>query len=480
MKSAKDGLPPTASNAAVAAAAATPVSQIKHTIGSSFVVPGLYVTDHTFSVPLDYVDPSKGSIKVFVRELVAPNRAKDSLPYLLYLQGGPGFESPRPCEASIWIKSAVNHFRVILMDQRGTGLSTPVTTASLLKKGPPEAQAAYLEHFRADSIVVDAETVRRVMVPADGPCAGRWTALGQSFGGFCCVTYLSLAPHGLYEVLLTGGLPPAILEPCGADEAYRALFPRVLAQNKKYYSRYPGDVAVVGRIVRTLAAHPEGGPITPAGNRLTVRSFQMLGLGGLGSGGGFERLHYLLERAFDGEPDSTEIGLTFMKGFDSQMTWDTNPLYAILHESIYCQGAASRWAAQRVLDANFAEVFDAVKAANSNKPPYFTGEMVFPSMFDDFAALRPIKEAASIIAAKDNWPCLYDVQALESSMVPVASATYVEDMYVDFNLAQGTAGHIQGIRQWMTNEFMHSGVRDDGARIFEQLLGMTRGSIPIY
>ena len=32
------------------------------------------------------------------------------------------------------------------------------------------------------------------------------------------------------------------------------------------------------------------------------------------------------------------------------MAWDSNPLYALLHESIYCQGGgtASNWAAHRV------------------------------------------------------------------------------------------------------------------------------------
>lgn len=31
------------------------------------------------------------------------------------------------------------------------------------------------------------------------------------------------------------------------------------------------------------------------------------------------------------------------------MAWDSNPLYALLHEAIYCQGGqASAWAAHRV------------------------------------------------------------------------------------------------------------------------------------
>lgn len=37
-----------------------------------------------------------------------------------------------------------------------------------------------------------------------------------------------------------------------------------------------------------------------------------------------------------------------LQEFDSWMSWDTNPLYALLHESIYCQGAASNWSAQRI------------------------------------------------------------------------------------------------------------------------------------
>lgn len=34
--------------------------------------------------------------------------------------------------------------------------------------------------------------------------------------------------------------------------------------------------------------------------------------------------------------------------FDAWMAWDTNCLYAVLHEAIYCQGAASNWAAHRI------------------------------------------------------------------------------------------------------------------------------------
>jgi hypothetical protein len=40
---------------------------------------------------------------------------------------------------------------------------------------------------RADNIVRDAEAVRMVLVPPDAPGGGKWSLLGQSFGGFCAV-----------------------------------------------------------------------------------------------------------------------------------------------------------------------------------------------------------------------------------------------------------------------------------------------------
>ena len=45
------------------------------------------MTDHTFTLPLDYEDKSKGKIKIFVREVVAYSRPKQQMPYLLFLQG---------------------------------------------------------------------------------------------------------------------------------------------------------------------------------------------------------------------------------------------------------------------------------------------------------------------------------------------------------------------------------------------------------
>lgn len=76
------------------------------------------------------------------------NHQQRNLPVLLYLQGGPGFEAPRPHSASMWVKSAVSNFRVMLLDQRGTGLSSGITCGNLAKQGSPQQQADYLSFFR--------------------------------------------------------------------------------------------------------------------------------------------------------------------------------------------------------------------------------------------------------------------------------------------------------------------------------------------
>lgn len=165
-----------------------------------------------------------------------------------------------------------------------------------------------------------------------------------------------------------------------------------------------------------------------------------------------------------------------LQDFDTWGSWDTNPLYALLHESIYCQGAASQWSAHR-MRAGYENYLDAAAAVDNDRPVFFTGEMVFPWMFDDFAELRQVKQAAEIIANRTDWPALYDVQQLNRNLVPVACVSYYEDMFVDFNLAQETLQQITSVRQLVSSEWLHDGIRENGAQLFDKLLNMARGSL---
>ncbi|MEU6063970.1 MULTISPECIES: hypothetical protein [Streptomyces] len=42
-------------------------------------LPGLAVTDHAFTVPLDHADPAGASVQVFARELTDPARVGERL-----------------------------------------------------------------------------------------------------------------------------------------------------------------------------------------------------------------------------------------------------------------------------------------------------------------------------------------------------------------------------------------------------------------
>ena len=197
-------------------------------------IPGLILREHVFDVPL-HPGANSPRIEVFGREVVRPDRDGDSLPWLVFLQGGPGFGSPRPFGRTGWLKVALERYRVLLLDQRGTGRSTPVTAASLARLPDDASRAEYLSHFRADGIVRDCEHIRDALVGS----TERWSLLGQSFGGFVSVCYLSTAPHGLREVFITGGLPPLDAHP---DTIYDATYARLQRKNQAYFERYPKTV----------------------------------------------------------------------------------------------------------------------------------------------------------------------------------------------------------------------------------------------
>lgn len=160
---------------------------------------------------------------------VEPEKEEKQLPWLVYLQGGPGMEC-RPPQDYGWVGtvldkgyqvglndlvsiehlfySYLNHFQyldtiyllfwssfqwlqLLLLDQRGTGLSSTITAGTLARQGNAVKQAEYLRHFRADNIVRDCEAIRKCLTEDYPEDKRKWSVIGQSFGGFCAVTYLS-------------------------------------------------------------------------------------------------------------------------------------------------------------------------------------------------------------------------------------------------------------------------------------------------
>ncbi|MEU4624458.1 alpha/beta hydrolase [Actinoplanes sp. NPDC023801] len=295
---------------------------------------GLFFVEHTLSVPLNHADPQGPHIEIFAREVREADPVAEGRPFLLYLQGGPGNRSPRGLP--VWLRRATRDYRVVLLDQRGTGLSTPLTRQTLARVADP---AAHLAHFRADSIVADAELLRA---------------------------------H------LAGDRPWSV-------EAF------------------------------------------------------------------FEN----------------ELSEVFLRRVDQAISFAEQPLFAVLHEAIYGQRAATGWAAHRVRDEFPA--FD----LDSGGPVRFTGEMIYPWLFEEDPALIPLAGAAGRLATKSDWTPLYDPERLATNKVPVVAAIYFDDMYVDRDMSLATAAAIGTLRPWVTSEYAHNGLGRE-ERVLDRLLTMLR------
>ncbi|PYH46544.1 proline iminopeptidase [Aspergillus saccharolyticus JOP 1030-1] len=437
-------------------------------------VPGkLRVAELFFDVPLNYTNPNEGNLRLFARSVrrlvtpVEPNAGSNDdkqLPWLVYLQGGPGFGC-RPPQEFGWINTVLEKgYQVLFLDQRGTGLSSTITASTLARQGNAVKQAEYLKQFRADNIVRDCEAVRRCLTTDYPEDKRKWSVIGQSFGGFCITSYLSMFPEGLSEAFICGGLPPLVNDP---DPVYARTYEKVLERNKAYYAKFPEDVERVKRIMQ----HLKDSEVALPSGTLTPERFQQLGIA-FGMHGGLDSVHDLVLRASNDLDVFGFLTRPTLTSIDSHGGMDNNVIYAILHEAIYCQGQASNWSADRyrATNTNFH--------INTSLPEIlFTGEMVYKDMFDSYTELNQIKEAADILAATSDWAPLYDEAQLAQNEVPVYAATYVDDMYVHFDLAQNTAAKIKGTKQFITNLMYHNAIRAKSDEVFQQLFAMREDTI---
>ncbi|KAJ2702661.1 hypothetical protein FB645_004196 [Coemansia sp. IMI 203386] len=458
------------------------VHELDRTDIESYTIGGGTVYERFFDCPLDYSSPeSSQRIRVFVRHIVPLGKETKvhELPFLLYLQGGPGYECSLPgsVKGSWHAKAIEEGYQILLIDQRGTGLSSPINADILDAKFQTTAEKVqYASHFRADNIVRDCEHVRKILCAGrTGEASQKLALLGQSFGGFCIVTYLSLFPDSISKAFITGGIPPLIDSP---DAVYKATYQRMISRNKQYYEKYPRDIARV----RTVIKHLNQNRVTlPDGGNLSPRRFQQLGLV-FGFTGGFDQVHQLVLRASNDIDTMDKLSVRTLTGIADMHSFDTNPLYCILHEAIYCQnGKPSMWSAHRVREECFAAEFEhswdkILTRSDPEMPVYFTGETVYPWMLEDYAQLRRLKDVGAGLAEYSSWGQLYDKSVLAKNTVPVAGVSYYNDMFVDFNLSEQTAKNIKGFRQWVTNEYHHNGLRAD-PRVMTYLVDLLRGDM---
>lgn len=419
---------------------------------TTYRVHGHNVQEITLEVPLNYQrGAAGGTIEIFAR-IIGDDETK---PYLLFLQGGPGSPSPRQGNPNDgWIGRALKDFRVVLLDQRGTGRSSRIDALTLQNFDSVESRVEYLRQFRADAIVSDSEALRAAL---NSP---PWYVLGQSYGGFCITTYLSYAPDGLAGAYITGGLPGVGV---ALEENYRATYRQTILRNEKYFAQFP-DAQTVRDIIRHLDTHQE---LLPTGEALSSRRFRTIGIN-LGTDTGYDALHFLLEAPFVSVRGTKRLSRSFLARIGAQLSFADRPLYALMHETIYAgvtdslAGKATAWTAERV-----REEFEEFSPAGF----YLTGEHIYPWLFDEDPALTPLAAEANALAADVTFPPLYDPAVLADNEVPVTAAVYTHDMFVPTQYSLQTA-KLLGAKVWQTDRYQHDGLRASGGKVLDQLLTM--------
>ncbi|XCB29179.1 alpha/beta fold hydrolase [Arcanobacterium hippocoleae] len=482
---------------------------------------GYTAIEHRFQAPLDFngqylrafglsADERAqlpGEITVFAREYIADGG--EHLPRLVYFQGGPGSAGTRPAPMGGWMKQILAHYRIVMLDERGTGLSHAMDSLRIAGVSSTKAQAAYLACFRADYIVADAELLRRLLQGTQ-----KWTALGQSFGGFCITSYLSLAPSGLEQAFITAGLPSTFRH---ADDVYQRTWASLEARTAEFFRQFPADAETCWEIAAHLAEHEE---ILPTGERLTPRRFRMLGII-LGSSSGFEKMHYLLENPFivsgtansgnaadsgsftntadsagSSETPKRQLSSRFLHAVGAELSFGRAPLYWILHETIYAQkqvccesglgfdgNSATAWSADRVRASlpqfRVPNITDGARGerelqkwAQENGFGFrFSCEHVFPWQGEEDPALRGLAAAAELLADFADFPALHNPEVLAENSVPVKAWIYKPDMYVPFDLSMETAKQIKGLTPFISETFHHDALHTHTDEIVAAFVG---------
>lgn len=401
----------------------------------------LTVEEHTLTVPLVWGDPADHrTIDIFAR--VVAREGGESLPYLVFLQGGPGHEAPRPFHSSTspaWLDEALAHYRLVLLDQRGTGLSTPVGDHDLVRGA--EAVAEHLTHLRADAIVRDCEAMREHLG------ATTWSVLGQSFGGFTTLAYLSTDAASLEDVFITGGLSAVGRHP---DDVYALCYDKMRDASERYYRRFPEHRDAMRRLVDLADA---GGIVLPDGEVVSRSRLRSVG-SALGTNDGWQILWSILER----DPSSNAFRYDLMHA----MPYDgRNPLYFAFHESSYADGHATRWSAERTEPTDFRD-----------DPTLFTGEHIRREWTETVPAFQPWRDVA-LHLAEFEWPSIYDAAAISASGATGAAAVYINDVYVPYEFSLETAKLLPGVQLWQTSEHEHNGLRS--GPVLSHLIDLAHG-----
>ena len=412
--------------------------------------------DSQFLPPWVDAETQKTNIQIYAREIALDDG--ENRPYLIYFQGGPGCKGSRPADWSApWFGAALEKYRIIMLDQRGTGRSTPLDNVTIPALGT--RAGAWLRLMRADQIVGDAEALRHALG------IKKWTVMGQSFGGFIITAYLSRFPEAIEKAYITGGLPGLTK----VNRIYEQTFAATARRCQEFYA-LPGMEEAVRQTCAHVLEHDE---YLPNGEKLTPNRIRQVGLE-LGRTLGLENLRYLFEAPFVQTGGKRHLTQEFLGQVGGRVSFSLDPLYALLHETIYGNAVPqsevepTAWAADRIREKapGFAQNADPL---DKSKPYYLTGEHFGRWVFASDPALKSLAELADDLAAETEWPVLYDPQRLAENQVPVHAVVYRDDIFVPRNLSLNT-GRIMGANILEKEDLHHDGLRASGNQIISWLI----------
>ena len=322
-------------------------------------------------------------------------------------------------------------FRILMLDQRGTGLSSPIDRNTLPLRGNDAAQARYLSHFRADSIVADAEAIRSALG------SGALDRLRPELRRILRPQLPLLRARRGCARCSSPAASPRWRGP--ADRVYRATFQRVAARNAEYFSWYPEDRAAVTRIARHLRDTeeflPDGEPphrrALPDGGLLPGRQHP----GGCASTTCWRTPSWP-------PPTATASRTRFLEQVRGLVSRAANPLYALMHESIYGQCEATDWAAWRVL-AGIPRVPPRRRRAAADRRDGLplvlrAGPGAAPAA-GAWHGCWPRRTTGSRSTIRTGWP---------STPCPWPPPCTRDDIYVDRELSLETAAAVRGLQVW--------------------------------
>ena len=333
--------------------------------------------------------PDGERITVFAREVADPD-GRDR-PFLVFLQGGPGFEAPRPAGAARrpgWIDRALQRLpRAAARPARHRALDARSARCRADARGAGGVP---------DALPRRRDRPRRRADPRASSGVERWSVLGQSFGGFCVA-----------HVPLPGSRGPARGVHHRRAAADRPPGRRSLPRDVRARARPQPALlrALSGRSRRGCASSAAGSTPRTSGSRAATAS-PAAASARSATCWAWATAPSTCTTCSSCRPTRPPSSTTS----SGRAEFARNPLYAALHEACYADGCATRWSAERLLPGAYDE-----------QPELFTGEHVFPWMFEDFSALAPLREAAEILA-EHEWPRLYDADRLRANEVPVGGA----------------------------------------------------------